>query len=139
MPVISEIFSGERLGGKNDLAGVLREVFYDRVNQLKNRFLLMLNHNRLGEPAGRQCADDLPGLLQGCGESDLQFAGSQAPELGELSSPIANISLSADTRNNPLPHVPTKMQNEIANRILTGPHSGPKLFVRQPANTIGDP
>jgi len=139
MPVISEIFSGQRLGGENDLAGVLCEVFYDRINQLENSLLLMLNRDRLGEPAGRQQADDLPGLLERCFEPDLQLAASQAAELGELSSSIASISLSADTANNPLLHVPTKMQNEIANRILVGTHSDPKLLVRQPANTVYDP
>jgi hypothetical protein len=75
MRVISEIFPGQRLGSENDLAGVLREVFYDRINQLENSFLLMLNQDRLGKPAGRQCADDLPGLLERCFESDLQIAG----------------------------------------------------------------
>ena len=68
MAVISEILSGQRLGDENDLAGVLREVFYDRINQLENSFLLMLNRDRLGEPAGRQRADDLPGPLERCFE-----------------------------------------------------------------------
>ena len=129
MTVISEILSSQRLGGENDLAGVLREVFNDRINQLENSFLLMLNRDRLRQPAGRQCADDLRGLLERCVEPDLQFAGSQTAELGELGSSIANIRLSADTGNNPLLHVSTKMQNEIANRILVSTHSGPKLFV----------
>ncbi len=38
MTVISEILSSQRLGGENDLAGVLGEVFYDRINQLENSF-----------------------------------------------------------------------------------------------------
>jgi hypothetical protein len=38
MTVISEILSSQRLGGEDDLAGVLREAFYDRINQLENSF-----------------------------------------------------------------------------------------------------
>jgi len=33
-----QILSSQRLGGENDWAGVLREVFYDRVNQRENSF-----------------------------------------------------------------------------------------------------
>lgn|ERR1700733_4645382 len=129
MTIISEILSSQHLGGENDLAGVLREVFNDGINQLENSFLLMLNRDHLRQPAGRQCAQDLRSLLERCVEPDLQLAASQTAELGELGSSIANIRLSADTGNDPLLHVSTKMQNEIANRILVSPHSGPKLFV----------
>jgi hypothetical protein len=75
---------------------MLREVLHGCVNHFEDGFLIVLDGDYFGEPAGWQCPDYNGRHMNRRFEPVLQFACIHTAECGELGISIADIALSAN-------------------------------------------
>ena len=59
MGVETQFPRGEKLGGKNDLAHVLGEMFDDMVDRFEDRNVIILDLDSLGKPGVAHSGNDL--------------------------------------------------------------------------------
>lgn len=107
----------------------------DLVDGVQYGHVPILRPGPLREPFMRQGGDNSLCLGHRIGEMLVQFSRSQAALLIELCVANAYVCRSANTVNNPLPHIAAEMQYQIAHGILVSTMALPDLLVTQLVET----
>ena len=131
MRIKTEIFTRQHLRGKNDLAGVLREVFHHVVHGGNARHLIFLNRVFARESRGIERGDDSGRFFDGASKMREKVLSGMAGARSELLVTFSQIRRAAETRDDPLPNVAGEVQREIANRIFVFAAAGPDLVLRE--------
>lgn len=135
---VAEIGAGGRLGGEDDLAGVLGEVLDNVVDGFEHGDILALDADTRSQACRRKDGDDGAGLAHGGAEAVAKFVRAEAAAGGEFRIAIPHVRCAAHTRDDPLPQIAGQMQNQVAGCVLILASAKPELLRAEPADAIVD-
>lgn len=130
MPIKSQILTCKKLRRKNNLPRVSGKVFHHMKQRLDARHIIFLNPILPGKSLTRQARNNRNRFLHRIPEISRQIGRRRPARRRELTIPDSTIGPAAEPGNNPLPHIPGKMQRKVPNRILIRVPAHPNLIVR---------
>jgi hypothetical protein len=128
MLIISQIFAGQHLCQKNDLARVLRKVLHNMRDSFEHCHIVALRQDAFSEPRGWDFPDDCGSFDDGGFQKLGQIRGCHAATRVKLRVTLAMVRQFSYARTNPLPNVSGKMQNQVTDGVFVFGMARPDLL-----------
>src|SRR6266568_2884133 len=138
MFVKSHILPREQLGSKNNLPGMFTKVLDGSINPLQYRDTILLRLYRFHQPLRLNRFQHGNSIGDSALQPSKQFSRVDLAPRGELRVPRARIGLAADAGDNPLPQIPSDMEQQVAYGILMIAVPHPDLPLIEPAHALPD-